>query len=130
MDDSDIPEPEHPDKRDRPGDIASLLVMKAEWLDPIAASLAAYELRRRGKPEHLLKLVANLTEFFHDFPDTAALARLGGQDVARPPGPPLFLDGLRAIPNYAEWLPLPAGYLDFSSPWTAWRGAVVAHTEG
>ena len=33
MDDSDIPEPEHPDKRERPHDVASLLVMKAEWPD-------------------------------------------------------------------------------------------------
>ena len=33
MDDSDISEPEHPDKRDRPYDVASLLVLKAEWPD-------------------------------------------------------------------------------------------------
>ena len=33
MDDSDIPEPQHPDKRERPNDVASLLVMKAEWPD-------------------------------------------------------------------------------------------------
>src|SRR5215218_4699396 len=33
MDDYDISEPEHPDKRERPHDVASLLVMKAEWPD-------------------------------------------------------------------------------------------------
>ena len=33
MDDSDISEPEHPDKRKRPHDVASLLVLKAEWPD-------------------------------------------------------------------------------------------------
>jgi hypothetical protein len=104
-------------------------LLHTKWLDPIAASLAAYELLRRGKSEDIPEVVANLTEFFQDFPDAAALARLNGQDVARPPGPPLFLDGLRAFPNYAEWLPLPAGYLDFTSPWTAWRGAVPGNTE-
>jgi hypothetical protein len=33
MDDYDVPHTEHPDKRDRPHDVASLLVMKAEWPD-------------------------------------------------------------------------------------------------
>ena len=33
MDDYDISEPEHPDKRDRPHDVASLVVKKAEWPD-------------------------------------------------------------------------------------------------
>ena len=33
MDDYDISEPEHLDKRDRPHGVASLLVLKAEWPD-------------------------------------------------------------------------------------------------
>src|SRR3954453_10152880 len=40
MGDSDSPEPEHPDKRDRPHDVASLLVMNAEWPDLRAICVA------------------------------------------------------------------------------------------
>jgi hypothetical protein len=40
MDDSDISEPEHPDKGERPHDVASLLVLKAEWPDLKAICVA------------------------------------------------------------------------------------------
>jgi hypothetical protein len=40
MDDYDISEPRHPDKRDRPHDVASLLVMEAEWPDLRAICVA------------------------------------------------------------------------------------------
>ncbi|MEA2988069.1 MAG: hypothetical protein QOG83_780 [Alphaproteobacteria bacterium] len=104
------------------GELTELL--DAKWLDPIASTLASYEALRRGRKNELRQVVANMTRFFGDIPDTAALAKLAGEDVERPHGVPLFADGLRAFPDFAEWLPLPAGHLDFASPWTAWRAAV------
>jgi hypothetical protein len=95
-----------------------------KWLDPIASSLAAYELIRRGKTKDIGVIVGNMQRYFADLPDTAALAKLAGQPAAPPAGTPLFLDGLRAFPDYAATLPLPAGHLDFGSSWTAWRAAV------
>jgi len=99
-------------------------LLNAKWLDPIAASLASYELLRRGETKPMAKVVGNMQRFFPDFPDTFALAKLIGEVAPRPACPPLFFDGLRAFPDYAEWLPLPASHLDFTSPWTAWRAAV------
>jgi hypothetical protein len=99
-------------------------LLYAKWLDPIASSLAAYELLRRGRKTALLEVIANMTRFFPAVPDTWALAKIYGDAVDGPRGVPLFFDGLRAFPDYAEWLPLPAGNLDFTSPWTAWRSAV------
>jgi hypothetical protein len=99
-------------------------LLYAKWLDPIASSLAAYERLRRGKKKEMEIVVDNMKRFFPDIPDTMALAKLSGDANAAPNGVPLFLDGLRAFPDYTAWLPLPAGHLDFASPWTAWRAAV------
>ena len=99
-------------------------LLYAKWLDPIASSLAAYECIRRNRKDEMHEVIKNMTKYFNDLPDTAALAKLMGKKIARPKGPPLFLDGLRAFPNERAWLPLPAGHLDYASPWTAWRAAV------
>lgn len=99
-------------------------LLYAKWLDPIASSLAAYECIRRNRKDEMREVVDNMTAYFNDLPDTAAIARLMGRDVTRPEGPPLFLDGLRAFPDHPTWLPLPAQHLDYASPWTAWRAAV------
>jgi hypothetical protein len=99
-------------------------LLYAKWLDPIASSLAAYECIRRNRKDEMHEVIENMTAYFKDLPDTAALAKLMGRDVARPEGPPLFLDGLRAFPDDRKWLPLSAGHLDYASPWTAWRAAV------
>ena len=100
-------------------------VLWMKWLDPIASCLASYELFRRGDPNHSMPtVVGNMRQFFSDLPDTAALVTLSGQPEAKPTGVPLFFDGLRAFPDYAQWLPLPASHLDFTSPWTAWLAAV------
>jgi hypothetical protein len=99
-------------------------LLYAKWLDPIGLSLASYELLRRGKKDSMGEVVSNMKKFFPDLPDTAALAKLSGHPTANPRVPPLFLDGLRAYPDYAEWLPLPASNLDFTSTWTAWRAAL------
>jgi hypothetical protein len=99
-------------------------LLYAKWLDPIASSLAAYECIRRDRQDQMQGVIENVRAYFPDLPDTAALAKLMGWDVARPEGPPLFLDGLRAFTPDRAWLPLPAGHLDYASPWTAWRAAV------
>jgi hypothetical protein len=99
-------------------------LLYAKWLDPIASSLAAYECIRRNRKDEMHEVIENMTAYFKDLPDTDALAKLMGRDVPRPEGPPLFLDGLRAFPDERSWLPLPAGNLDYTSPWTAWRAAV------
>ena len=96
----------------------------AQWVDPIGSSLAAYEALRRGRRAESREVVANMKRYFGDLPDTACLARLAGDPVARPAGTPLFFDGLRAFPDYATWLPLPASHLDFGGLWSAWRNAV------
>jgi hypothetical protein len=100
-------------------------LLYTKWLDPIASSLAAYECIRRNRKDEMHEVVDNMTTYFNDVPDTAALAKLMGRDVGRPEGPPLFLDGLRAFPDHPAWLPLPAQHLDYASPWTAWRAAVT-----
>jgi hypothetical protein len=106
----------------------------AKWLDPIGASLAVYESVRRGQLGAIPEVARNMTQYFRDLPDTAAIARLAGIHDAGPRGVPLFLDGLRAFTGGPEtagsrsqdlgWLPFAAHLLDFTGPWTAWRGAV------
>jgi hypothetical protein len=96
----------------------------AKWVDPVGPLLAAYEALRRGHRDALHEVIINMKMFFADLPDTACLARLAGEVVEHPSGTPLFLDGLRAFPDYAAWLPLPASHLDFTGIWTAWRNAV------
>lgn len=102
-----------------------LELLYAKWLDPVMAALACYELIRRGVRDGLNEAIGNLQQYFPDFPDTAALARLAG---VNPPPPrrgwPLFLEGLAAFPDYQTSLPLPASKLDYRGMWTLWRGAV------
>jgi hypothetical protein len=99
-------------------------LLYAKWLDPIGSSLAAYEKIRRGQGDRLDQVVRNMKKYFAGLPDTAALTKLAGKRALRPNGTPLFIDGLRAFPDYAKLLPLPASHLDFSGIWTAWRAAV------
>jgi hypothetical protein len=107
----------------RDADLQDLLYGK--WLDPIGAALAAYECARRSPTDGRLPEVAgNMEKYFADLPDTAAIQRLARYKRADPTGVPLFIDGLRAFENYEALLPFPAGLLDFSGPWTAWRGAL------
>jgi len=98
-------------------------ILYAKWVDPIASTLSAYELIRRGQTEMLPQVVQNLTIYFPDFPDAMALAQLSGRQDGRYRPVPLFLDGLRAFGDIEGRLPLPAAQLDYTSPWTAWRGA-------
>jgi hypothetical protein len=97
-------------------------LLDAKWVDPIASCLASYESFRRGRK--VPEVIKHTKECFSDLPDTIALDRLMGKPVPHPLSPPLFLDGVLAFPDYRSWLPLSASYLDYASPWTAWRGAV------
>jgi hypothetical protein len=98
-------------------------ILNANWVDPVASALAAYELIRRGRTQRLAEVVHNLTTYFPELPDGAALTRRAGLgDVPYRPTP-LFLDGLRAFEHIEQKLPLPAANLDYTSPWTAWREA-------
>jgi hypothetical protein len=89
---------------------------------PIAALLAAYELIRRGRREHLQETVRNLREFFGQLPDVEALARMADMDWRMPSRPPLLLDGFLALNLPADKLPMPNEALDFRGPWTLWQG--------
>lgn len=93
-----------------------------KWVDPIATALSAYELIRRGETASLAEVAHNLTTYFPDFPDGAALARLAGISKPDLKSPPLFLDGLRAYDELENNLPIPSVRLDYANPWTAWRG--------
>lgn len=105
-----------------PGEWEALLYGK--WLDPIMAILASYELVRRGRMDFMNLVIGNLRQFFAGLPDTEALASLSRQSFERPASVPLILDGLLALEGYADLLPFPESKLDFTGPWTAWRGAV------
>lgn len=107
-----------------PADWTDLL--SGKWLDPVTAILAAYELLRRGKREHMGTVVNNLRAYFTGLADTEALARLAGEPPQRPASVPMVLDGLLSYEDYPELLPpdLPENRLDYSGPWTAWRRAV------
>lgn len=99
-------------------------LVAAKWVDPIGSALVAYQALRRGNKALVRQVATNMLTFFPELPDSAALATRSGMTVPRPAGVPLILDGLRAYPDFASWLPLPAGLLDGSGPWTTWRGAV------
>jgi hypothetical protein len=99
-------------------------ILFSKWLDPIVSSFAAYELIRRGSTRSIPDVIHNLSTYFPDLPDTAALANLFGSGPMAYKGPPLFLDGLRGFLGIEGQLPLPAGNIDYTSTWTAWRGAV------
>ncbi len=100
--------------------------LNGKWLNPLMAIMSSYELIRRGRVDRLGTAIRNLRAFFSDIPDTDVLANLAGteRDGVWPSRPPLFLEGLLAVPNYQELSPLDADRLDFRGPWTAWRSAV------
>lgn len=97
-------------------------LLYGKWVDPIGASLATYECVRRNQRQPLPIVAANMDHYFRDLPDTAAIMALAGTPVP-PRGVPLFQDGLRLLQKEVA-LPFPIGLLDFTSPWTSWRGAV------
>jgi hypothetical protein len=97
-------------------------LLYSKWLDPIGASLATYEHIRRGQRQLLDEVARNMERFFPDLPDTTAIRRIAGHTEQPPRGVPLFADGLRAFGADKSWLPYEPASLDWSGPWTAWRG--------
>jgi hypothetical protein len=99
-------------------------LLYGKWVDPIGASLATHECVRRNQRQSLPTVAANMTRYFPDLPDTAAVLALAGTP-GPPRGIPLFQNGLRLLQAEVA-LPFPIGLLDFTSPWTSWRGAVAS----
>jgi hypothetical protein len=99
-----------------------------KWLDPIMSLIAGYDILRTGRVQEqrgaLETVLRNLTTYFPGLPDTEIIARQIGLTTSVPRKAPLFTDGLLMLEDIEAWLPLPASRLDFSSPWTLWRGAV------
>lgn len=103
-------------------ELANLLHGKSP--DPLMSVIAGYELVRRGQTDRLRKEIEYLHKLPSDIPDVDAIVMLSGDEQEQLSRPPLFLDGLLAIPSYQELLPLDSNRLDFRGPWTAWRSAV------
>ena len=103
-------------------------LMYGKWLDPIMSLIACYEIIRRGKAESqretLRVVIGNLKKYFPGIPDTEVIARSIGMKANRINEPPLLMDGVLALEDSEQSLPLSASKLDYASPWTAWRGAV------
>ncbi|SPP92802.1 hypothetical protein [Bradyrhizobium vignae] len=100
-------------------------VRGAEWLDPVATALAGYELVRRGLNDDRRRLLRTLAQkllfYFPEFPDHRHLHAMSEVQVGGIRGAlPIFLDGLRVMEAH-DW-PLPESYLDYGSPWMAWKG--------
>ena len=100
--------------------LESLLYFK--WFEPIVATLAAYELVRRGETALLSAAVGNLRAHFGNLPDAEGLARLAGLPWTMPTAPPLVLEGFQTLDlmNGRPDVP-PAEALQFRGPWTMWR---------
>lgn len=103
-------------------------LLSGKWLDPIMSLIACYEILRNGKVDEsryfLGTVINNLRTYFPGLPDTEIIAYRAGI----PPNPidnaPLLTDGLLLLEGSEDLLRLPASRIDYSSPWTLWRGAV------
>ncbi|MEN3325391.1 MAG: hypothetical protein V7638_198 [Acidobacteriota bacterium] len=104
-------------------------LMHGKWLDPIMSLIACYEIIRRGKAKEQAELLnvvmKNLRLYFAGIPDIDVIARLLEMQAATTTEAPLLMDGVLALEDAELSLPLPESKLDYSSPWTAWRGAVT-----
>ncbi|HEX3254000.1 MAG TPA: caspase family protein [Pyrinomonadaceae bacterium] len=107
-------------------------LMYGKWLDPIMSLIACYEIIRRGQvneQSNLLKVViGNLRRYFAGIPDTEVIAHQLGMGATIPNEAPLLMDGVLALDHPEDCLPLSVSRLDYSSPWTTWRGAVSDDT--
>src|SRR6185369_310903 len=107
-------------------------LMYGKWLDPIMSLIACYEIIRRGQvneQSNLLKVViGNLRRYFAGIPDTKVIAHQLGMGATIPNEAPLLMDGVLALDHPEDCLPLSVSRLDYSSPWTTWRGAVSDDT--
>ncbi|MEP7153375.1 MAG: hypothetical protein ABI856_16865, partial [Nitrospira sp.] len=103
-------------------------LMRGKWLDPIMSLIACYEIIRRGKVNSqkgtLKTVIRNLRTYFPGIPDTEVIANLIGLKANIMDKPPLLMDGVLSLEDAEQNLPLSESKLDYTSPWTAWRGAV------
>jgi hypothetical protein len=103
---------------------------RGKWLDPVMSLIAVYEIIRRGYLEKvrgdMQVIVANLRTYFGGIPDIEVIANLTHFPFQRPFHPPLLLDGLLALSDGDDILPLSTDKIDYGSPWVMWRGAVRA----
>jgi Caspase domain len=101
-------------------------LLHGKWLDPVMSLLACYEILRRGdeNDKAILRneVLPNLNQYFAGIPDIAAIAEQLDQPYVISPHAPLFREGLLALPELEDLLPLPSDRLDFHHIWTAWRG--------
>ncbi|MDN5861568.1 MAG: DUF6444 domain-containing protein [Pseudonocardia sp.] len=96
--------------------------LHGKWVDPVIGVVAAYELVRRGDPEHLLPVaIDNLQHFFPQFGDGAYLARVAGLDssIPVPAALPIVSEGWNGLRGPAADL-LADIPMDFASPWVTW----------
>lgn len=110
---------------------SSGMLLNGKWLDPIMSLIGAFEMIRRGilkeYPERLHPMIENLRRYFTGLVDTEAIAKLVGHPSFRMPlGAPLLLESVLAfdVADEERILPLPSHEVDYSSPWTSWRGMV------
>ena len=103
-------------------------LLMAKWLDPIGASLATYECVRRNQRKFLKKVASNMTDFFGDLPDTAAIARIAG-DKNAPTRVCRSSSTACALSPTTQWLPS-GGASRLQRPLDGRRGAVQVPTSG
>lgn len=103
-------------------------LLYGKWIDPLLALMAIYDAARRGRTKQdtqsLGEALRNLNLFFGELPDVAAASRTLGVASPPPSGTPLLLESLQRAPELKRTLPLNADFLDYSSMWTSWWGAV------
>jgi hypothetical protein len=71
------------------------------------------------------RAVDNLHQYFGELPDVRIVERLAGRDTAPARfDTPLLLESIQRFSALKATLPLPADFLDYTSMWTSWSGAV------
>jgi hypothetical protein len=105
-------------------------LLYGKWIDPLLGVMTIFDALRRGRTQEartqLAQATANLNQFFGELPDVAAASQALGLPSRPPAGTPLLLESLQRVPELKNTLPLKADFLDYSSMWTSWWGAVAA----
>jgi hypothetical protein len=106
------------------------LLLHGKWIDPLLGVMTIYDaLRRRRAQEARMQLAeatANLIRFFGELPDVRAASKALGLPSQPAAGTPLLIESLHRAPELKGTPPLKADFLDYSSMWTSWWGAVDA----
>jgi len=106
------------------------LLLHGKWIDPLLGVMTIYDALRRGRAQkarmQLAQTTANLIRFFGELPDVRAASKALGLPSQPAAGTPLLIESLHRAPELKETSPLKADFLDYSSMWTSWWGAVDA----